>query len=265
MYNKKRQVHFIEFSGKTIHYQGKDVRVVLLKDVTELRGQRIEEERLVSIIEASPFIVAMIDRKGLRYMNQAGRQLLGYGQHEDLSRLSLKNLISKSTEELILKVALPAAVKEGSWKGRSTFKAKDGHEVPVSQIIIVHVDENNEVDFYSTIAEDITERQLAEQTLLLSRERLKYFMEESREAIIIHKNGSIIDFNNSAQKMFGYAGEELKGFDMVKLYDTTLQKEYKDKLILKESFLMELTGVKRTVSSSIWKCTPDHISIRAKM
>ncbi|MBP9882412.1 MAG: PAS domain S-box protein [Chitinophagales bacterium] len=245
VYNKKRQVHFIEFSGKTIHYQGKDVRVVLLKDVTELRGQRIEEERLVSIIEASPFIVAMIDRKGLRYMNQAGRQLLGYGQHEDLSRLSLKNLISKSTEELILKVALPAAVKEGSWKGRSTFKAKDGHEVPVSQIIIVHVDENNEVDFYSTIAEDITERQLAEQTLLLSRERLKYFMEESREAIIIHKNGSIIDFNNSAQKMFGYAGEELKGFDMVKLYDTTLQKEYKDKLILKESFLMELTGVKK--------------------
>ncbi len=245
VYNKRRQVHFIEFSAKTIHYQGRDVRVVLLKDVTELRGQRIEEERLVSIIEASPFIVAMIDRKGLRYMNQAGRQLLGYGRHEDLSRLSLKNLITKKTEELILKVALPAAVKEGSWKGQTMFKAKDGREVPVSQIIIVHADENKEVDFYSTIAEDITERKLAEQTLLLSRERLKYFMEESREAIIIHKNGSIIDFNNSAQKMFGYEGEELKGFDVLKLYDTSMHKEFKDKLILKESFLMELTGVKK--------------------
>ncbi|HUM45811.1 MAG TPA: PAS domain S-box protein [Chitinophagales bacterium] len=245
VYNKKRQVQFVEFTGKTIPYQGKEVRVLLLKDVTELRGKRIEEERLVSIIEASPFVVAMIDRKGLRYMNYAGRQLLGYGSNEDLSRLSLKNLMTKSTEELILKVGLPGAVRDGSWKGHTMFKTKDGREIPVSQTIIVHVDENNEVDFYSTIAEDITDRQLAEQSLLLSRERLKYFMEESREAIIIHENGIVIDFNNSAQKMFGYAGDELKGIDVSKLYDTSLNKELKHRLILKENFLEELTGVKK--------------------
>ncbi|MEO6169092.1 MAG: PAS domain S-box protein [Chitinophagales bacterium] len=245
VYNKKRQLQFVEFTGKTILYQAKEIRVLLLKDVTELREKRIEEERLVSIIEASPFMVAMIDRKGLRYMNHAGRQLLGYGSKEDLSRLSLKNLMTKSTEELILKVGLPGAVRDGSWKGQTMFKTKDGREIPASQIILVHVDENNEVDFYSTIAEDIAERQQAEQSLLLSRERLKYFMEESREAIFIHENGIVIDFNNSAQKMFGYAGDELKGAEISKLYDTSLNKELKHKLILKENFLEELTGVKR--------------------
>lgn len=245
VYNKQRNIQFIEFTGKTVWYQGKEVRVILLKDVTELRGKQLEQQRLVSIIDASPFLVAMIDRKGLRYMNKAGRLLLGYGVDENLSRLSLKNLISKSTEKLILKEALPAAAKVGSWKGRSTFKSRDGREISVSQIIIVHLDDNNEVDFYSTIAEDITDRLHAEQTLLLSRERLKYFMEESREAIIIHKEGSIIDFNNSAQKMFGYSSEELKKLEILKLYDTSLHKELKKKLILKESFQGEVTGVKK--------------------
>ncbi|MBK9732162.1 MAG: PAS domain S-box protein [Chitinophagaceae bacterium] len=245
VYNLKRQLQFIELQGKTIEYLGKRIRIILLKDISEMREKRIEEERLVSIIEASPFIVAMIDRKGLRYMNRAGRYLLGYGADEDLSRLGLKNLLTKSTEELIFKKGLPAAVKDGSWKGRTKFKTKDGREIPVSQTILVHVDENNEVDFYSTIAEDNAEREHAEKSLLLSRERLRYFMEESREAIIIHENGKVIDFNNAAQRMFGFEGDELKGKEMLKLYDIALNKDLKRKVMLQESFQEELTGVRK--------------------
>lgn len=245
IYNKKGQIQYVELTGKTINYQGKEIRLIVLKDVTEMRGKQIEEERLVSIIEASPFIVAMIDRKGLRYMNRTGRQLLGFGTEEDISRLGLKNLLTRSAEEMIFKVGLPAAIKDGSWKGQTMFKARDGREIPVAQTILVHVDENNEVDFYSTIAEDISEQERAERLLVLSRERLKYFMEEGREAIIIHENGMVIDFNNSAQKMFGYEGDELKGKEILKLYDTSFRKEMKRRIMMGENFLEELVGVKK--------------------
>lgn len=245
IFNKKGQIQFVELTGKTINYQGNEIRLIVLKDVTEMRGKQIEEERLVSIIEASPFIVAMIDRKGLRYMNRAGRQLLGFGLKEDISRLGLKNLLTRSAEEIIFKVGLPAAIRDGSWKGQTMFKTKDGREIPVAQTILVHVDQNKEVDFYSTIAEDIADREQAERLLVLSRERLKYFMEEGREAIIIHENGMVVDFNNSAQKMFGYEGDELKGKEMLKLYDTSFRKEMKRRIMMGENFLEELVGVKK--------------------
>ena len=113
----------------------------------------------------------MMDNNGLRYLNAAGRTLLDYGAEDDISHYSLNELMTTASLDVIRRHALPSAVKTGLWKGQTQFKTKSGKPVPVSQIIIAHVDENNEVDFFSSIAEDITERLKAEQSLTVSRER----------------------------------------------------------------------------------------------
>lgn len=245
IYNKNREVLYVELTGKTIFHKGKSIRIILLKDITTIREKVIEEGRLVSIIEASPFIVAMMDRNGLRYMNRSGRQLLGYDLHEDLNGLKLQDLLTHASTELIMKVGLPAAAKYGSWKGNTKLKTKDGRQVSVSQTILAHSNEEHTIDFYSTIAEDNSARELAEQSLLISRERLRYFMKESREAIIIHEEGIVIDFNNAAQKMFGYNEDELKQKPLLQLLDTSLDKELKKRILQRKNFFEELSGVKK--------------------
>ncbi len=186
IYDRHKKIHLVELTGKTIEYRGKEIRVILLNDVTQLREKQVEEQRLVSIIEASPLMVAMMDSKGLRYMNKAGRDLLGYAPDEDILHLGVRDILKYPTDESIIKKVLSSALRTGSWKGQTIFKTKDGRDVLVSQTILAHVKEHNEIGFFSTIAEDITERTKAEQSLMVSRERLKYFMDESREGLIIY-------------------------------------------------------------------------------
>ena len=246
VFDKQGKIRFIEVTGKTLQYHGKEIRVILLRDTTELKEKQIEESRLVSIIEATPFIVAMMDDHGLRYMNQAGRRLLGYDEVEDISSLGVHELMTPSSAEIILEVAIPEAIRTGAWKGQTQFKTKDGKKaISVWQTIIAHTDENSKVVFFSTIAEDITERLKAEKSLMLSQERLRYFMEESSEAILIHDKGPIIDFNSAALRMFGYQEEELRDKSIQNLYDISFHKELKHKFLKRETLREELTGVKK--------------------
>ncbi len=66
---------------------------------------------------------------------------------------------------------------------------------------------------------DITRRQAAELELQQSEKRLRQLIEISNEAIVIHHQGSIIDANDMAKKMFGYQLEELTDRTIWELMD----------------------------------------------
>lgn len=243
--DKDGNIRHAEINSKTVVFKGRDLRVLTVKDVTELREKKIEEKRLSSIVEISPFLVAMMDAGGLRYMNSGGRTMLGYGAEENISFLGVKELMSEASAQFIIEEAMPAAVSAGMWQGQTTFRRKDGSEFTASQIIIAHTNERGEVNFYSSLASDISDRLKSEQVLQESQERLRYFMEESLEAIIIHEEGIVIDFNTAAYKMFGYEADELSGKNMLSLYDTSFDQEIKEQAASRNTMVREWTGVKK--------------------
>lgn len=60
------------------------------------------------------------------------------------------------------------------------------------------------------IARDITERRLMEDTLRISEEKYRLFMEDANDAIIVSDaNGYIIDVNKKAEELLGYPKEAL--------------------------------------------------------
>ncbi|HYV94860.1 MAG TPA: PAS domain S-box protein [Chitinophagales bacterium] len=245
MIDMQGMIRHVEVISKSVVFHGRDLRILTFKDITELREKKIEEQRLISIIEASPFLVAMMDASGIRYMNVHGKTMLGYGAGDDVSKLTVNDLMSKECAELILREAMPAASKNGVWDGQTTFRRKDGSEFHASQVIIAHRNQSGQVDFFSSLASDITDRIKAEQVLKDSQERLRYFMEESLEAIIIHEQGIIIDFNTAVSKMFGYDSDELSGKEILSLYDTSFQPEMKEKISKKQTVFDEWTGVRK--------------------
>jgi light-regulated signal transduction histidine kinase (bacteriophytochrome) len=61
--------------------------------------------------------------------------------------------------------AIPTAVRNGIWSGETSFLGRDGHEIPVSQVFIVHKRPDGSVSHLSTIARDISESKQVEEQI----------------------------------------------------------------------------------------------------
>lgn len=132
--------------------------VAISSDVTQRKEAQDARDRLTAILEATPDYVGIANTLGeVMYVNRAGRQMVGLGADEDLSRTSIRDCCAESCLDVVLGHGLPAASRLGSWTGESALLKRDGTEIPVSQVIIAHKNTAGDVEFFSTIARDITE------------------------------------------------------------------------------------------------------------
>jgi diguanylate cyclase (GGDEF)-like protein/PAS domain S-box-containing protein len=164
-----------------------------IQDITDQQALEDSLRRLVAIIESTPDLVAMQGPKGeVQFVNAAGRRLLGLPEAsgdpwqpgsgwniEGLPReaSSLEETIQRAhpawAAEKIHRQGLPAAMRDGVWVGESALLDGAGREVPVSQVIIVHNDEQGHVRQISTIMRDISELKTVLRELKQSNGTLK--------------------------------------------------------------------------------------------
>lgn len=146
----------------------------LLESNKLLRNETAEKSRLVSILENTiDFVsIAGLNNK-LMFLNKAGRRMIGIGENEDISNFLISNMYPQWAGEIILNKGIPSAIKEGVWIGDVALLARDGREIPVSQVIIAHKGQDGLLKFMSTIMRDITERKQAEDKLKVAYEQLK--------------------------------------------------------------------------------------------
>lgn len=160
--------------------------------------------RLTAILEATTDFVGITDAQGhLIYINSAGRQMLGLGEDFDITATYLEDYYPWSANRLIQQVALPTAIREGVWNGETAFQFGDGPIVPVSQVLIAHKSAGGKVEFFSTIARDITERKQAQE----EQQKLIALIEGSSEFIgLATLAGQAIYLNEAGQRLVGLEG-----------------------------------------------------------
>jgi PAS domain S-box-containing protein len=144
---------------------GGEVRgtIALLEDESERRQAEEAQRRLTAILEATPDLVSMADPEGhILYINEAGRRLLGRTDVEISGRI-FAEFHPDWAASLVLREAIPTAIREGSWSGESAILSRDGHEIPVAQVVIAHRNANGQVDYLSTMMHEITARKQAEE------------------------------------------------------------------------------------------------------
>jgi PAS domain S-box-containing protein len=185
-------------NGATIYYQ----------NISERLQARDEQSRLVSILEATTDFVSIFDTKGKPpFINRAGRQMLGIDADEDLSQINLL-LHPMWASDLVLREGIPMAIREGVWKGETALLTRDGHEIPVSQVLIAHKKLSGEVEFISTIARDINENKRAEAVL---REQAA-MLDQAPDAIVVcDLNRAIKFWYKGAERIYGWTAEEARG------------------------------------------------------
>lgn len=169
-----------------------------------------ERSRLIAILETTTDFISTADlNNNISYINRAGRALLGLGDRS-VAELNIPDVHPNWAYELILEQGIPSAKLYGSWQGETALLAADGREIPVSQVILVHRDEEGNIQFLSTLMRDISELRSAQKALAESEQRYRLQVEYAPEGIVVLDTDSclFVDANSEALKMFGMSRAE---------------------------------------------------------
>jgi PAS domain S-box-containing protein len=138
--------------------------VVVMRDVTEQRRVAQDRQRLASIIDASPELVAVTDPKGeLLFLNPTARRLFGWLSADPAAPAATTRLWPREFRRMLMREAMPAACARGSWSGEGSVPGGGGEAVPMLLTVMAHKDGNGAVSHFSVLGRDITERKRAEE------------------------------------------------------------------------------------------------------
>ena len=125
-----------------------------------LREEAATQARLVAILQATQDFVATANLDGsLLFLNSSGRELIGLGQRDDIGDLRLPALCSGWQPQP------PAGAdpdQADAWNGESSLLRRDGSEIPVLTMTVLHRDPQGCPAFISLVAHDITQRKEVE-------------------------------------------------------------------------------------------------------
>jgi PAS domain S-box-containing protein len=183
--------------------------------------RRLEQERarLATVMENTSDLVVFADAAGgVIHINPAGRKLIGLPAEEKSSALTLAQLQPAWAMDRVVREGIPAARAQGTWEGETALLHRDGHEIPVSQVIIAHKDSAGQDNFLSTIARDITGRKHAEAELQRREKYFRSLIENASDSItVINSQGRVTFQSSSGERILGYPAETITGRSLLEL------------------------------------------------
>jgi anti-anti-sigma factor len=188
-----------------------DGLLVVYEDISARARARATERRFGAVLAATSDWVSIADRdNNLVYVNQGGRQMVGIGLDEDIAGRRIGEFSPAWARERVLGEALEVARREGSWRGDLARLHRDGYEIPVSQVIVARTTADGEVDFYATIARDMTRERAAEAALRESEERFRIAFEQAPIGVsLLDLEGNFVQVNDAYCAIIGHSREEL--------------------------------------------------------
>ncbi|MBD2201156.1 AAA family ATPase [Calothrix sp. FACHB-1219] len=160
--------------------RGEDGEMVwdgIVIDISERKLAEQEQQRLLTIVNATPDIVGIADANGnTLYTNPAGERVWQIKAGFNISAIT-----PAPAMDFIQNIAIPTAISQGIWIGESAIFDYHRNEIPVSQVIIAHKNTNGELAYLSTIIRDISDRKQAEAALRQKSQELENTLRELQQ------------------------------------------------------------------------------------
>ena len=162
------------------------------------------------LFERNPQPMWVFDIESLAFLavNRAASEQYGYSRDEFL-RMTIKDIRPAEDIAAVVENISQAAAgldKAGTWRHRK----KDGALIDVE--VTSHSLDWTGRPARLVLATDITERTRAEERLIRSAESYRKLVEESPDAMLVHRQGTIIFANNACARLFGaFSAKELLG------------------------------------------------------
>jgi len=167
------------------------------------------QRRLAAVLESTTDPVCFADASGgAIYLNEAGYALLGRARKLAGETPSLAAI----AHVLLRPEGLAAASIDGTWSGETRILTPDGRDLSLSQVIICHRDTSGQVEFFSTLARDITERTMLERRLGEEKERAEVTLGSIGDAVVRTDAAGIIEYLNPvAEQLLGCRSGDIVG------------------------------------------------------
>jgi len=197
--------------AKMIKYQGSEVRVVAISDLSYQkeaeRSLRESEERFRELAEHIREVFWLFDWTSQKviYVSPAYEEIWGrsvevlYKRYEEWGDSIYPDDLPYAEESFDL-----IAQSGGGEIREYRIIRPDGTIRWISDKGFAINDENGNVYRIAGIAEDITERKLAQQALQESEEKFRTVAEQSPNMIFINKGGKVVYVNQKCEEMMGY-------------------------------------------------------------
>jgi PAS domain S-box-containing protein len=187
----------LEIYWQALEFGGRNAVLAVAQDITVRRRAEEEKARLLSILDVTTDLVGIADIDlNLIYLNSGGRKMLGAGHDEDLLGHSIGQYHAEWARALVVEEGIPAAIRDGVWRGETAFLAPTGQEIPTSQVILAHKAPGGTVQFFSTIVRDNSEQKRLEN---------QFRQAQKMEAVGRLAGGVAHDFNNLLGVIIGYS------------------------------------------------------------
>ena len=167
---------------------------------------------LAAIIESSDDAIVAKNLDGIILSwNRGAERMYGYSAREAIGRpisFLIPDAQLREFAEILERIRAdqPVALHE------TRRLTKDGRELDISLIVSPIKDSAGQILGASTIARDITERKRVEQALRTSEARWRSIVESAVDGVVvIDARGKVEAFNRAAERLFGYAADEVVG------------------------------------------------------
>lgn len=187
--------------GDVSHYS------TIMRDLTPEKSRESRLRELTAIIEATPDFISLADPGGeALYVNRGGRRLLGLPESDRAPIWEDPGLGDEASvwgqpdwaTTVLREQGIPAAIRDGQWEGETALMTATDEELPVSQVILAHRDDDGQLVRLSTIMRDISRHKALEQAL----ERRQQTLETLQQ--ITASEG---DFESRLQKLLELGAE----------------------------------------------------------
>jgi len=222
-----------EIQGKIICYQGREIRVTSLCDITERvlaeEALRESEERYRKLFHTSPEAVALVDEEG-RFL----------AVNFSMAKRFEQEIVGKTWRELMPKDLADRRLEKArqAIENKELVFFEDARAGRYMENYYVPVLTSGEKRTFQVIVRDVTEQKQAEEALRESEERYRTLVDNL--PVAVYRNtpgpeGKFLMANPAFCKMFGYnSEEEIKKVSPADLYANPEERQqYSDNLIEK--------------------------------
>lgn len=147
---------------------GDDIKpmvIALVEDMTNARGAREAMTLAASVFENTQEAIVIFDANGtVIRCNRAYRETSGYSDRE-INGFHLTNVASARYDQRFFDQIYSRLETDGSWQGEMLVRRKDGELIPTWLSLTAMHDDHGEVERYTGIFNDLTERKETEEVI----------------------------------------------------------------------------------------------------